>query len=238
MSGWPFGDLKMFGYSVLYADPAWRYENYSKAGEWKNADRHYDCMSLDEIAEMPVGQLARGDCVLFCWVTDPLLPEALKVIQHWGFTYRTIAFTWAKRTALDTGWHMGLGYFTRGNPEMCVLATIGSPGRPRDMGVRQLVVDPIREHSRKPDRIRSDIMRMYDGPYAELFSRTSHEGWDSWGNEVGKFDEFPGPRRDRKQSDGAGITLTGGGKAGGKSLPHNRTVESLSVAPLFDGAAL
>jgi N6-adenosine-specific RNA methylase IME4 len=158
---WPFGDLRTFGYEIIYADPPWRYENYSKAGEWKNAARHYDCMSIDDIAALPVGHLAAPNCALFCWVTNPLLDKAIDVIRAWGFTYKTVAFTWAKRTRRDTGWHMGLGYSTRANAEICLLATMGDIGLPLDRGVRSLVIEPLREHSRKPDRIRDDIVRLY-----------------------------------------------------------------------------
>ena len=234
---WPFGDLTMFGYDIIYADPAWRYENYSKAGEWKNAARHYDCMSIDDIAALPVGHLASPNCALFCWVTNPLLDKAIDVIRGWGFAYKTVAFTWVKRTRRDTGWHMGLGYSTRANAELCLLATIGEVGLPINRDVRSLIIEPLREHSRKPDRVRDDIVRLYgDRPRCELFSRASAPGWDSWGNEVGKFDDIPGPRRDRKQDDGFREHLTGGGIAGVSSSPTNRAVQSSSAAPLFDGA--
>lgn len=236
-SGWPFGDLRMFGYEIIYADPAWRYENYSKAGEWKNAARHYDCMSIDDIAALPVGHLAAPNCALFCWVTNPLLDQAIDVIRGWGFTYKTVAFTWAKRTKLNKGWHMGLGYSTRANAELCLLATMGDIGLPLDRGVRSLIIEPLREHSRKPDRLRDDIVRLYgDRPRCELFSRTQTVGWDAWGNDTNHFNEFPGPRRDRKKSDGLCDRLTDGGNLVGNP-PITSSVQSLSVAPLFDGAA-
>lgn len=240
MSGvWPFGNLRMFGYEVIYADPAWRYENYSKAGEWKNAARHYDCMSIEDIAALPVGHLAAPNCALFCWVTNPLLAQAIDVIRGWGFTYKTVAFTWAKRTRRDGGWHMGLGYSTRANVELCLLATMGEVGLPLDRGVRSLIVEPLREHSRKPDRVRDDILRLYgDRPRCELFGRTQTPGWDVWGDEANKFTEISGPRRDRKRSDGVNDALTDGGGSGGNPLANARPVQSLSVAPLFDGAAL
>jgi N6-adenosine-specific RNA methylase IME4 len=185
---WPFGDLRMFGYRVIYADPPWRYENYSKAGEWKNAARHYDCMSIDQIAALPVGHLAQERCALFLWATNPLLDRAIEVMKAWGFRYTTVAFTWAKRTRRDTDWHMGLGYSTRANAEICLLGTIGDVGLPRSRAVRSLIVEPVREHSRKPDRVPADIERMYGGPYVELFARTSRPGWESWGNETEKFE--------------------------------------------------
>jgi N6-adenosine-specific RNA methylase IME4 len=190
MSQWPFADLRMFGYRVIYADPAWNYENWAPTGMRKNAASHYDCMSIEQLASLPVGHLAHPDgCALFCWVTMPLLEQAFAVLQRWGFRYSTVAFTWAKRTRLDTGWHMGLGYTTRANAELCVLAVQGNIGLPKVRDVRSLIVEPIREHSRKPDRVRSDIERMFDGPYVELFARSRRQGWTAWGNEGDKFPE-------------------------------------------------
>lgn len=185
---WPFGDLQMFGYNIIYADPAWPFDNYSTKGESRNPNRHYDTMEIDQIAALPVGQLAGKDCACFLWVTDPLLDRGIEVLKAWGFYYKTVAFTWAKRTKLDTGWHMGTGYTTRSNPEICLLGMMGSLPR-RDAGVRQLIVEPVREHSRKPDRVADDIVRLFgDLPRVELFSRTRRPGWSHWGREVGKFE--------------------------------------------------
>lgn len=86
-------DYPLFNYQVIYADPAWAYENWSKEGAHKNASSHYDCMTIDDIKKLPVGQLASKDCVLFLWVTDPLLQEGLDVMKAWGFKYQTVAFT-------------------------------------------------------------------------------------------------------------------------------------------------
>lgn len=184
---WPFGALPMFHYRAIYADPPWRFENYSAAGEAKNAVQHYGCMDMDAIAALPVGDLAHGDgAALFLWATNPMLPEALQVMRRWGFRYATVAFTWAKRSRTDSAWHMGLGYWTRANTEICLLGVAGRVAR-RQRDVRELVVAPLREHSRKPDRVRDDIRRLVAGPYVELFARAAAPGWDVWGNQVGKF---------------------------------------------------
>ena len=188
MSSWPFGDLQMFGYRVILADPPWAFENYSAAGEDRNAKRHYPTMSAEQIAELPVGHLADRNCALFLWVTDPLLDRGIEVLKHWGFRYVTVAFTWAKRTSTDADWHLGTGYYTRANPETCLLGIAGQMGLPKSRSVRQLIVEPVREHSRKPDRVRSDIEAMFDGPYAELFARSRRPGWDSWGNDTDRFE--------------------------------------------------
>ena len=178
--------LPLFKYGAIYADPPWNFHNFSEAGEGRNAKSHYDCMSLEDIKALPVGSLASRDCVLFLWVTDPLLREGLEVMAAWGFKYKTVAFTWAKRTRTEKSWFMGLGYWTRANPEMCLMGVNGNPER-RDRGVRQLLVEPVREHSRKPDRVYGDIERLVNGPYLELFGRQHRPGWDVWGNQVDKF---------------------------------------------------
>ena len=117
------------------------------------------------------------------WCVDPMLPEALEVIKAWGFKYKTVGFTWAKQNKNDMGMFTGLGYWTRSNPEMCLLATKGKPSR-LSKSVRQLIHAPRQEHSRKPDEIYTRIEQLLPGPYVELFARREREGWDSWGNEL------------------------------------------------------
>jgi len=111
-------------YDVIYADPAWYFKTYSKKGNGRSPEQHYSCMSINDICNLPVNDIANPNCVLFLWVIDPMLQEGLKVIEAWGFKYKTVAFTWAK-TNKSEGFFTGLGYWTRGNPEMCLLATKG-----------------------------------------------------------------------------------------------------------------
>jgi N6-adenosine-specific RNA methylase IME4 len=165
-------------------------------------------MTIDEIKTLPVARVAdaRGSACLL-WVPDPLLPVGLEVMKAWGFEYKTVGFTWTK---LNKSWtptvvghrgdgtpkhaavyepsdfFTGMGYYTRANPEMCLLGTRGCLQR-LHKDVRQLVISPRREHSRKPDEIYGCIERLFPGPYLELFARTSVPGWDVWGNETGKF---------------------------------------------------
>ena len=181
-------------YGVIYADPPWRFRNFSAKGEGRNAIAHYDCMTLDQICSIPVLNWAAKDCVLLVWATDPLLPKALEVIEAWGFTYKTVGFYWAKlnknadpSVLSSTDFFTGLGYWTRANVEQCLLATRGSPPR-LAKDVRRLIVSPRREHSRKPDEVYSRIERLAKGPYLELFSRSTKQGWDNWGTESGLFD--------------------------------------------------
>lgn len=171
-------------YGVIYADPPWSFATYSQKGKGRSAEAYYDCMSLAEIKGFPVGRYAASDCVLFLWATNPMLPQALNVVEAWGFTYKTVAFTWAKRTPTNQNWHLGLGYWTRQNTENCLLATRGHPSR-KSRSVRQLVVSPRREHSRKPDEVYSAIEDLCGGPYLELFARYARSGWDAIGDEAG-----------------------------------------------------
>ena len=117
------------------------------------------------------------------WVVDPLLDQAFKVIDAWGFKYKTVGFTWAKTNKNTMGFFTGLGYWTRGNPEMCLLATKGRPKRIHK-DVAQLVISERKKHSEKP-LIHREIERLVDGPYLEMFARQKpYKNWDYWGNEV------------------------------------------------------
>jgi len=144
-------------------------------------------MSEKDIANLPIKELADKDCALFLWTIDSHLKHSLDIIEQWGFTYKTVAFVWAKTTKHNK-WHFGQGYWTRKNPELCLLATRGNPKK-ASWAVRQLVVSQVREHSRKPDEIRESIVQlMGDVPRIELFARTKTPGWDVFGNELDKFE--------------------------------------------------
>ena len=132
----------------------------------------------------PGGGTCRPGQRAFLWATFPQLPEALRLIHAWGFTYKTVAFVWLKQNRKAGGWFYGLGFWTRGNAEVCLLATRGHPKR-QAANVHQFIISPIREHSRKPDEAREKIVAlMGDVPRVELFARQSTPGWDVWGNEV------------------------------------------------------
>jgi N6-adenosine-specific RNA methylase IME4 len=186
-------------YGAIYADPPWHFRNWSAKGTGRNAVSHYDCMSFSALSSLPVADLAAEDCVLFLWATDPLLPRALELIGAWGFKYKTVGFYWVKLNAAaksDRDYFTGLGYWTRANPEQCLLATRGKPPR-KGRDVRRLIVDRRREHSRKPDQTRDRIERLVDGPYLELFARETKPGWECWGDQVALFDR--GPAETRRQ---------------------------------------
>ena len=134
-------------------------------------------MGIDELSALPVADLAAPDSALFLWATFPQLPEALRLIQAWGFTYKSVAF-------VSDSWFYGLGFWTRGNAEICLLATRGHPKR-QAANIHQFIISPIEAHSKKPDEARDKIVAlMGDVPRVELFARQSPPGWDVWGNEV------------------------------------------------------
>lgn len=190
---WPFENLESGKYAAILVDPPWRFEAWSKAGDGRSAQQHYDVMDVKTMVRLPVLDLAAKDCVLFCWATWPHLKSAMWLISAWGFTYKTSAFDWMKADpyclfADDTTPDMGMGYWTRSNTEPCLLATKGKPKR-LNADVRQGIISPRREHSRKPDEIHGRIERLVAGPYCELFARQPRAGWDCWGNQADKFAE-------------------------------------------------
>lgn len=187
-------------YGAIYADPPWSFRNWSAKGTGRNAISHYDCLDYEALAALPIGDLAADNCVLFLWAVDPLLPRALDLIKAWGFEYKTVGFYWVKLNAKATrgdDYFTGLGYWTRANPEQCLLATRGKPPR-LSKNVRKLIVDRRREHSRKPDEVRERIERLVNGPYLEVFARETKSGWSCWGDQAGLFNA--GPVITRRQS--------------------------------------
>ena len=174
-------------YKIIYADPPWTFKNYNNKKSNTNADHHYPCMTMEEIKKLPVGDLADKDCVLFLWCTDPLLNKQIEVIKAWSFEYKTVGFYWVKTNKNKTNnlYATGTGYWTRANPEMCLLATKGKPSRLKGSDVHRLVVADRGKHSQKPDCIRDRIVELCgDLPRIELFARQKTLGWDVFGNEI------------------------------------------------------
>lgn len=168
-------------YPIILADPPWRYSSGNVQGA---AENHYPTMDINEICALPVAELAASDSALFLWATFPMLREALRVIDAWGFKFKTVAFVWLKLNKKAGTWFTGLGYWTRSNAEICLLSTRGHPQR-QDKGIHQLIISPVEGHSKKPDEARERIVRlMGDLPRVELFARQTPHGWDVWGNEV------------------------------------------------------
>ena len=108
----------------------------------------------------------------------------MQIIKEWGFTYKSVAFVWLKKNKKADSWFYGLGFWTRGNAEICLLATRGHPRR-QAADIHQLIISPIEAHSKKPNEAREKIVDlMGDLPRVELFAREKTDGWDAWGNEV------------------------------------------------------
>ena len=166
-------------YNIIYADPPWKIW----VGGKKSPSQHYECQDLDWIKNLPIQSISDDDCILFLWVTYPTLHTSFDVIKSWGFEFATVGFTWVKTTK-NNKYFFGLGYWTRANPEICLIARKGKPKR-ISKKVPNLIVDQIREHSRKPDCVRNRIVELCgDLPRIELFARQKTDGWDYWGNEV------------------------------------------------------
>jgi len=182
------------GYQVILADPPWAYDDKLDAGRRLK----YDTLAADPIASLPIAEIAAPDAALFLWGTYPKLPEILALMPRWGFTFKTIAFQWIKTRGVypdgSAKPFLGLGRWTRGNTEPCLLGVRGRPQRISG-GVSQLlfsadheelVVAPLARHSAKPPEVRDRIVALMgaDVTRIELFARERTAGWDAWGDEV------------------------------------------------------
>ena len=200
-------------YALIYADPAWSYDN---KGSRAKADNHYPTMSITDLKRLPVWDLAADDAILAMWWVPPMPLEAIQLAEAWGFKVKNMClFSWHKLNKLAekhinekigkwsiadnyqliTGadiltliaeqTRMGLGNYTRSNVENVLVAVKGK-GLPRlQADIKQMVMAPIGEHSVKPAEIREALEKLYgDVKRIELFSRSDADGWDHWGNEA------------------------------------------------------
>lgn len=169
-------------FGCILLDPAWTYQDKALAGN-RGAGCKYSLMTLDDMKQLPVADLADDDCVMFVWATFPLLQEGLDLIRAYGFTFKTVAFTWVKTTSKGT-YSIGMGRWSRSNAEIVMLATKGKPKRV-DAGVNQIVAAPRGKHSAKPPEVRDRIVRLLgDIPRVELFAREQVGDWVALGNEI------------------------------------------------------
>lgn len=178
------------GFGLILADPPWQYAyRNQETGKHRGPDSHYDCMSLEAIKALPVAMVAARDCVLWLWTTGPHIDHALEVLEAWGFRYSTLG-VWAKTKKDDpTELRMGTGYRHRGVAEFYRIGVRGEPPC-LDRGIRGGILEPPREHSRKPDSS-YDLAARYVAPGTprlELFARQRRPGWAAWGAEL---DHFP-----------------------------------------------
>lgn len=175
-------------YNIILADPPWAYRDKARSGK-RGVEYKYDVLSIDEIKQLPVQDIAANDCALFLWVTFPLLQEGLNTMRAWGFEYKTIAFNWVKQSKRGTKLHWGMGNWTRANSEICLLGIKGKPKR-ISAGVHSVVIEsPVEEHSKKPGIVRERIVQlMGDIPRIELFAREKSAGWAAIGNGINGID--------------------------------------------------
>jgi N6-adenosine-specific RNA methylase IME4 len=174
-------------YDIAYADPPWRFEVHDRdTGLKKSADRHYKTMHVDEICAMKPDMATNS--VLVLWVYDPMYPEAMQVGSAWGFKFVTPLFRWLKTTK-NGKMHFGTGYHTRGGA--CEEAWLFKRGRGLPVlrhDIRKEFHSPLQDHSRKPAQVANWIIDLYgDRPRIEMFARDNKPGWDTLGDEVGKF---------------------------------------------------
>lgn len=172
-------------YQIIYADPPWSFTAYNPETAHRYIENQYKTMTTEEMCNLPMESILEDNAVLFLWVTFPNLIEGLRVIEAWGFIYKTCAFTWVKRNKKSDSWFWGMGYYTRSNAELCLLGVKGKPLKRQSHSIHQILDDRIMEHSKKPNNVRDKIVELFgDLPRIELFARKKTKGWDVWGNEV------------------------------------------------------
>ena len=148
-------------YQIIYADPPWQYNSRANSGTkfGGGAAKHYNLMSMEDIKNLPINELADENCVLFLWVTFPLLDEQIKLFQEWGFRYKTLGFSWIKLNKNNKKTCFGIGFYTKSNCEVCLMGMKGKL-KPVSNRVSSAVLSVRREHSRKPDEIRDKIVEL------------------------------------------------------------------------------
>lgn len=197
-------DLPRRHFAAIVADPPWTFKARTplQARDFNSArdvEKHYRTMKLADIIALPVGELAAKDCHLFLWTTGPCLRQAFDVLEAWRFKYSSMGFVWVKlkrshnpdqlRTlpTAASDLHTGLGLTTRKNAEFVLLGRRGNARR-LSKSVREIILSPVREHSRKPDEAYDRVRQYCAGPYLDLFARAARPGWTTWGDEQDKFD--------------------------------------------------
>jgi N6-adenosine-specific RNA methylase IME4 len=178
------------GFRVVCADPPWRFKSNSIAKPGRNALRHYPCMAPAEIAALPVKEIVAEDAALFLWVPGPFLVIGahIEIMRAWGFEPSASGFVWIKLNR-DGSPCLGGGFTTRKNAEFCLIGKRGRSVR-KAADVREVIISPKREHSRKPPEFLERVERYSDGPYLEMFARSHRDGWVSHGDESEKFQEL------------------------------------------------
>jgi N6-adenosine-specific RNA methylase IME4 len=200
------------GWACVHGDPPWWFRSNSTANPGRNAMRHYRCLSLSDIASLPVKSVVAQNAFAFLRVPGPFLAIGahMPILRGWGFEPTAMGFTWLKVKVNASSLFIlcddiftGTGLTTRKN---CEFVVIGKRGNPKRIGadVREAILAPMREPSRKPDEIYRRVERYCTGPRLDLFARETRPGWQGWGDELGKFDAPARPTvfRGRKTQQG------------------------------------
>lgn len=173
-------------FATILADPPWRFTNRTgkMAPEHRRLSR-YGTMTLDEIAALPVAKFAAERAHLYLWVPNALLPEGLRVMEAWGFTYKS-NIVWHKVRKDGGSDGRGVGFYFRNVTELVLFGIRGKDARTLAPGRRQvnLIATRKREHSRKPDELYPIIEACSPAPRIELFARGVREGWATWGDQA------------------------------------------------------
>jgi len=199
----PFKGYPRKHFGAIVADPPWHFRARTalQMTNWtsrRDAEKHYDVLGWEDIAKMPVASLAAKHCHLFLWATGPCLQQAFAVMEAWGFRYSSMAFVWVKLKrshnpaqlrvlpTAESDLHVGLGLTTRHNAEFCLLGR-STQSKRRAKDVREVILSPVREHSRKPDEMYERVERYCDGPYLDLFAQQCLSNWAVWDNDADKW---------------------------------------------------
>jgi len=184
-------------FDIIYADPPWHYNGklqFDKSSKGKedidfsrkifisSATFKYPTLKTSELKEIPIQEIAKDDCLLFMWTSNPHLAQAIELGESWGFEYKTVAFVWDKM-------NHNPGQYTLSNCELCLVFKRGRIPKPRGArNIKQLVRSPRKEHSEKPIEVIQAIEKMF--PHQdriELFARRKTEGWSVWGLDILKM---------------------------------------------------
>ena len=178
-------------FHTVLADPPWQFQNRTgkMAPEHKRLAR-YRTMKLDEISALPISNVAANTAHLYLWVPNALLPDGIRVLQAWGFQYKS-NIVWHKIRKDGGPDGRGVGFYFRNVTELILFGVRGANARTLAPGRRQVnfLATQKREHSRKPDELFDIIESCSPGPYLELFARGTRPGWSGWGNQ--SEDYFP-----------------------------------------------
>lgn len=176
-------------FDILLLDCPWKFETYSDKGNGKAPPYHL--LSLPDLYKLPIPDILEDNSIVFSWVTDPFLEIAFDIHKHWGLTYKTVGFYWIKTSIDGANYPIGTGYYTRANPEQCLIYTKGKGLKRKDNSVPKLIISPRKKHSRKPDESYERIDLLYpEAKKIEIFATRQMKGYTSLGYDIDGKDVF------------------------------------------------